>query len=132
MTHDLRGERDVALKVMSLRRKFEENELHVQNEILRKVQDTSRLVTYSATFLLSRDEGSEGKHRVLVYPLMGPCLEPTTLRLRKMPMATLMSAAKQLLQALESLHKAGIVHRGEYLVNYSLLLVRGLMCIFQI
>jgi serine/threonine protein kinase len=30
-----------------------------------------------------------------------------------MPMATRMSAAKQLLEALESLHKAGIVHRGE-------------------
>lgn len=112
MARDLQDKKDVALKVMSLKTKFAENELHIQDEILREVRDTSRLVTYLRTFLLSRD-GDEGQHRVLVYPLMGPCLEPTMLRLRNMPMATLMSAAKQLLQALESLHKAGIVHRGE-------------------
>lgn len=119
MAHDLQDKRDVALKVMSLRTKFAENELRIQDEILRKVQDTSRLVTYLTTFLLSRD-GNEGQHRVLVYPLVGPCLDPTMLRLRKMPMATLMSAAKQLLLALESLHKAGIVHRGELLSCLSL------------
>ncbi|KAK2768171.1 hypothetical protein FQN54_000023 [Arachnomyces sp. PD_36] len=110
MAHDLQDKKDIALKVMSLRTKSAENELHMQSEILRKVSDTSRLVTYSTTFLLPRD-GNEGQHRVLVYPLMGPCLDITMLMLRKLPMATLMSAAKQLLQALESLHKAGIVHR---------------------
>ncbi|PYH95907.1 hypothetical protein BO71DRAFT_449045 [Aspergillus ellipticus CBS 707.79] len=40
---------------------------------------------------------------------------PVTFKTRgiNMSMATRMSAAQQLLEALENLHKAGIVHRGE-------------------
>lgn len=107
MAHDLQDKRDVALKVMSSG-ELGENEIGMQNEILQSVQDTSDLVTYLATFLLP---GKECHHRVLVFPLMGPCLCPVILR--KIPMATRMSAAQQLLGALENLQKARIVHRGD-------------------
>lgn len=107
MAHDLQDKRDVALKVMALG-EWGDNELHMQNEIIQNVQDTFHLVTYIATFLLP---GNNCHHRVLVLPLMGPCLDPPILS--KMSMATRMSAARQLLEAVENLHKAGIVHRGE-------------------
>ncbi|KAE8312662.1 kinase-like protein [Aspergillus transmontanensis] len=106
MAHNLQEKRDVALKVMASG-EWADNEICIQNEIIQNVQDTSHLVTYLATFLLP---GNECHHRVLVFPLMGPCINP--LILRDMPMATRMYAARQLLEALESLHKAGIVHRG--------------------
>lgn len=108
MAHDLQHKRDVAIKVM-FSGEWGENEIRMQDEILQNVQDTSHIVTYLATFLLP---GNGCHHRVLVFPLMGPCLCPVTLR--KMSMTTRMSAAKQLLEALENLHKAGIVHRGEW------------------
>lgn len=105
MVHDLHNRRDVALKVMSLG-DWGENEYRMQDEILKNVQDTSRLVTYIRTFLLPGNQ-----HRVLVFPLMGPCIYP--IELEKVPMASRMSAARQLLEGLENLHKAGIVHRGK-------------------
>lgn len=107
MAHDIQDKRDVALKVMSFG-EWSHNEIRVQDEIIQNVQDTSHLVTYLATFLIP---GNKCHHRVLVFPLMGPCLYPLTLS--KMSMATRMSAARQLLEAVENLHKAGIVHRGE-------------------
>ncbi|PTU21167.1 hypothetical protein P175DRAFT_0516734 [Aspergillus ochraceoroseus IBT 24754] len=64
------------------------------------------LVTRLATFQL---RGNKCHHQVLVFPLMGPCLCRGLLR--KLAMGTRMSAAQQLLAALENLHKAGIVHR---------------------
>ena len=42
---------------------------------------------------------------------MGPDCDG--LYMRKLPMSTRMSAAQQLLKAVESLHKGGIVHRGK-------------------
>jgi hypothetical protein len=107
MAHDLQDKRDVALKVMCSG-EWGEKETRMQDEIIQNVQDTSHLVTYLATFLLP---GTKCHHRVLVFPLMGPCL--CLAILRNMSMTTRMSAAQQLLQALENLHKAGIVHRGE-------------------
>lgn len=107
MARDLRDGMDVALKVMSSG-EWAEGEIRMQDEIVQKVRDTSNLVTYSATFLL---RGYKCLHRVLVFPLMGPCLDRVILR--TMHMATRMSAALQLLEALENLHNAGIVHRGE-------------------
>ncbi|EER36760.1 protein kinase [Histoplasma capsulatum H143] len=98
--------RDVALKVMSLG-EWGENEARMQGEIHQNVHDTSHLVTSLTTFLLP---GNGCQHRVLVFPLMGPCLQPSILR--NMPIATRMSAAKQLLEALENLHKGGIIHHG--------------------
>jgi serine/threonine protein kinase len=105
MARDLYEERDVALKVMSLG-DWGENEYHMQDEILKNVEDTSHLVTYLGTFLLPKNE-----HRVLVFPVMGPCIYP--IELEKIPMTSRMYAAQQLLEALENLHKAGIVHRGK-------------------
>ena len=107
MAHDLQDKRDVALKVMSLG-EWGDNEVRIQNEVVQNVQDYSHLVICSATFLLHRNKGY---HRVQVLPLIGPCLCP--LIIRNMSMVTRMSAAKQLLEALENLHKAGIVHRGK-------------------
>ncbi|KKZ61912.1 hypothetical protein EMCG_03611 [[Emmonsia] crescens] len=107
MAHDLKTKRDVALKIFSLG-EWGEHETHMQNEILQNVQDTSNLVTCSASFLLPAGS-SKSHHRVLVLPLVGPCI--TSLNLDRMPLATRMSAAKQLLEALEKIHKAGIIHR---------------------
>lgn len=63
---------------------------------------------YLRTFLLP---GNEPRHRVLVYPLMSPCID--SILLRKISMASRMSAARQLLKALEQLHKAEIVLCGK-------------------
>lgn len=110
MAHDIHDKRDVALKIMSSAEEWGENEIRMQNEIHRNVQDTSHLVTYLTTFLLPGNKG-HCHHRVLVLPLMGPCLQPVIIR--KMSMVTRISAAKQLLATLENLHKVGIIHRGE-------------------
>ena len=108
MAHDLQDRRDVALKVMASGWE-DSSEIRIQDEILRDVQDTSHLVTYLTTFLLPGHQNECHNHRVLVFPLMGQCLYPAILR--NIPLASRMSAAKQLLEALENLHKAGIVHR---------------------
>lgn len=108
MAYDLQTERDVALKVMASGDSGQ-HESYMQDEILQSVQDTSRLVTSLATFSLP---GSNTSHQVLVLPLMGPHLNSFHV-LKKYSMPTRMSAARQLLEALESLHKGGIVHRGE-------------------
>ncbi|KAK2786742.1 hypothetical protein FQN53_006218 [Emmonsiellopsis sp. PD_33] len=106
LAHDLETGTDVALKIMASG-KSGELEVRMQEEIMQSVQDISHLVTYLATFSLSGEDGCD--HRVLVFPWRGDCLD--TLRVKKMSMATRMSAARQLLEALESLHNAGIVHR---------------------
>lgn len=108
MAYDLQTGRDVALKVMASGDSGQ-HESYMQDEILQSVQDTSRLVTCLATFSLL---GSNTSHQVLVLPLMGPHLNSFHV-LKKYSMPTRMSAARQLLEALESLHKGGIVHRGE-------------------
>ena len=110
MAHDLQEKRDVALKVMCLG-DWAETEACMHGKIIQDVQDTSHLVTLFDTFLLPRSAGDDRQHRVLVFPLMGPSLDWHVLKMTSM--ATRMSAARQLLEALESLHKAGIVHRGE-------------------
>ncbi|KAL4914833.1 kinase-like domain-containing protein [Aspergillus aurantiobrunneus] len=101
MALDLQKEKNVALKVMSSSG-WAENEIRMHGEIKHSVQDTSHLVLSVATFFL-------GQHRVLVLPLMGPCM--TRPLVRKIPVATRMSAARQLLEALANLHNAGFVHR---------------------
>jgi hypothetical protein len=106
MAYDLQDETDVALKVMCSGESGE-SEINIHDEITRNVQDPSHLVTYLATFLLP---GNESDHRVLVLPLRGPSMD--FYYRDRIPLASRMSAAKQLLMALESLHKAGIVHRG--------------------
>ncbi|CAG7922029.1 unnamed protein product [Penicillium olsonii] len=108
MAFDLRDKRDVALKVMALG-KWGDNETRIQDEIIKSVQNTSRLVVYTATFFLHRDD--ESSHRVLVFPMKGPSI--CTLALKRTSMASRMSAARQLLETVANLHEAGIIHRGE-------------------
>ena len=109
MAFDLQDKREVALKVMALG-KWADNETRIQDEILQTVDllDTSHLVIYSATFLIPRDDNR--CHRVLVFPMKGPSID--TLSLQKTAMASRMSAARQLLETVASLHDAGIIHRG--------------------
>lgn len=109
MAYDLQEKKDVALKVMSLGG-WDENEARVQAEIEKHVKDTTHLVMYQDMFQLTRGDKEDTCHTVLVLPLKGPCISWHVLI--KSPMASRMSAAHQLLKALESLHEAGIVHRG--------------------
>jgi serine/threonine protein kinase len=113
MAHDIRKGKDVALKTM-VPGNTGEYELTMQKEIIRTVRNTSSLLTYLTTFSLP---GHQGNHQVLVFPVRGPSLGSC---LRERPIATRMSAAKQLLEALECLHKGGIVHRGELTLTCSL------------
>ena len=114
MAHDLRDKKDVALKIMATTRDGKspgEHEMRIHDEI-RQIPGVAsdRLVTYLDTFVVSTSNGRN--HRVLVLPFLAPC--PDIVALGKLSMATRMSAAKQLLEALEALHTAGIVHRGEF------------------
>ncbi|KAF8850460.1 kinase domain-containing protein [Acephala macrosclerotiorum] len=105
MAHDVQDRKDVALKIMVPGEKAE-YEYQMQNEIIRTVRDTSHLVTLQGSFLLPGHGGNY--HRVLVLPLLIPSLG---FRVKKLPVATRVSAAKQLLVALKGLHDVGLVHR---------------------
>jgi serine/threonine protein kinase len=121
LARDIEKQKDVALKIMVPGNEGE-NEYNMQKEIINTMQDTSNLVTYLDTFFL---RGCKGDHRVLVFDVRGPSFYTTlwpkyAVRLfrshspfENFSMATRMSAARQLLQALERLHNAGIVHNGE-------------------
>jgi serine/threonine protein kinase len=131
LAHDIKRGKDVALKIMIAEYKGEdegEDEYRMQKEIIRTVQDTSKLVTYLTTFSLRGCNSCKGNnHRVLVFPVRGPSFSDTLhidmdilfpgtvwpFTFKSFSMATRMSAARQLLKALECLHKAGIVHNGE-------------------
>ncbi|KAJ6036100.1 hypothetical protein N7540_000379, partial [Penicillium herquei] len=106
MAFDLQEKKNVALKVMALGQ-WADNEVRIQDEIIKSVQDMSHMVLYTEAFLVPRDDQSY--HRVLVFPMKGPYIR--TFTLRKTPIATRMSAAKQLLETVASLHDAGIMHR---------------------
>lgn len=86
---------------------LEERELEMQQEILRSVADTSHLLTLIDTFSLPSPKGS---HTVLVFPVRGPNLRYD---FSPLPVRDRMRAAKQLLQALKSLHEADIIVRGK-------------------
>lgn len=107
MAHDLKNRKDVALKIMAAGNSGE-YEHNILEEIKRTVEGTSHLVTPMATLFI---RGKDSDHRVLVFPLRGPSLD--SLVGREIPISTRMSAAKQLLEALASLHEGGFVHRGE-------------------
>jgi serine/threonine protein kinase len=112
LARDIQEEKDVALKIIISSGGVGEYEYKMQKEILRTVQDTSNLLTCLKTFLLPGRHRNIN-HRVLVFPMRGPsihyCLDLGQISLS---VATRMSAARQLLKALERLHNAGIVHQG--------------------
>ena len=109
MAYGLQDKKDVALKVMASG-DSEEHEYQMQEEIRQSVHDTSHHVLLLEIFLHPAPENS---HRVLVLPLMGPQLDGHNLFKKKYSMSTRMSAALQLLKAVGSLRKGGIVHRGK-------------------
>lgn len=106
MAYDLQQRKNVALKINTAGSKgLQEYEMNI--EIARLVQDTSRLLLYEDWFCLL---GPRGNHTVLVFPLGGPSFGSYY---KEISMRSRVSAARQLLQALVSLHGGGFVHRGE-------------------
>lgn len=125
LAHDEESGKDVALKI-STSTEHAAKEYEVHQDILHKVQDRSRLILCQDKFLLNRvDCNINYKYTVLVLPLQGPSfLTLQREKETKRPLANRMSAAKQLLQAILSLHNAGLVHRGkahQFPILYSLL-----------
>lgn len=111
MAYDLETKSDVGVKDLASRENLGEHEVDMQEEIRKNVQDTSHLVTSLESFFLPVP-GDKRSHRVLVFPLKGRALGSIHVN-KTLSMSTRMSPARQLLKALESLHNAGIVHRGE-------------------
>ncbi|KAN0069697.1 kinase domain containing protein [Elaphomyces granulatus] len=96
----------VALKIM-IPGDAGDYECSMQKKIMNTVQDTSNLVTYLTSFSLP---GYRGNHQVLVFPVRGPNFR--SVMLNQISMVNRMSAARQLLKALECLHNANIVHNN--------------------
>jgi serine/threonine protein kinase len=107
----IQEEKDVALKII-IPGDTGEYEYKMQTEILRTVQDTFNLLTCLRTFFL-RGYCDDNPHRVLVFPLRDPSIKSLEEKNMLPSVATRMSTARQLLKALEQLHIARIVHRGE-------------------
>lgn len=113
LAHDRQDGKDVALKILSSTENAAK-ECKIHEKIKQRAQDCSRLVLSQDHFLLTRmdRDKNERRHHVLVLPLRGPSLL-TLLRTNQRPLSDRMSAAKQLLQAVLSIHNAGLVHRGK-------------------
>jgi hypothetical protein len=110
MAYDMQEKKDVALKILTSGRDGD-RVIFAQNEIIRRAHDRSNLVIYHSTFQLRGPNNN--LHGVLGLPLIGPNLQSNRYKMplsSHMPMR--MSAARQLLLALKSLHDAGIVHSG--------------------
>ncbi|KAI0542247.1 kinase-like domain-containing protein [Xylaria digitata] len=105
MAHDLRKEKTVALKIL-VSGKDGETEFLAQNKINQILGSAPYIVTFCDTFQVSGAGGDH--HYILVMRLLGPNLDT---RFREASMAARMSAARQLLIALKTLHHVGIVHR---------------------
>ena len=110
MAHDLQQGKNVALKINTAGGKGPQ-EYYMKTEIARLVQDTSNLLLCHSRFCLP---GPCGDHTVLVFPLRGPSVGSY---FKEISMRSRMSAARQLFQALVSLHGGGFVHRGEYILH---------------
>ncbi|WEW59765.1 hypothetical protein PRK78_005245 [Emydomyces testavorans] len=105
MASDLKEKKDVALKVLASG-KSGEREYQVQKDMLRNLKNPSGLVLFQDTFLI---RGNCQDHRIFVYPLLGPSF--SNLYIWKLSMRIRMSAARQLLLLLASLHESGFMHR---------------------
>lgn len=110
LARDIESGKAVALKIMcSSTEAANEYETHL--DIKQRVRDRARLVLALDGFLVKiiHDDGKL-QHQVLVLPLRGPSL--MALEGTERPLSHRMSAAKHLLQAILSIHDAGLVHRG--------------------
>ncbi|KAM0664326.1 hypothetical protein ACQRIU_006909 [Beauveria bassiana] len=107
MARNLKSQKMVALKigVVGLVSNLEDRELEMQREIRDTVKDPSRLVTFLDTFPLA---GVKGTHQVMVMPVRGPSLSQYW---TDIPWKTRVTAAKDLLLAVKSIHDANIILR---------------------
>lgn len=115
LAHDRLDGKDVALKILSsTENAAKEYEIHENiKRRVQDVQDRSRLALSHDHFLLTRIDcnKTEYKHHLLVLPLYGPNLS-TVLETKQGTLFERISAMKQVLQAISSIHHAGLVHRG--------------------
>ncbi len=109
LAHDIQQNASVALKILT-RGEAGEKERRVQDTIIESVKDSSKLITYQATFYLVGNKGNN--HLVFVYPVRGPNLDTL---LRQQPRALRMGAARDLLLTLKNLHDAKFIHNGEWI-----------------
>ncbi|OAL73495.1 serine/threonine protein kinase [Trichophyton violaceum] len=105
LAYDLEKKTVVALKVTDSSEKGK-YEAQIPEEIIRRVKDTSHVLTYLRAFSLQGE--ASNRHQVLVFPWVGECF--TFPKLEKLSMASRMLAARQMFEALNHLHRAGIVH----------------------
>ncbi|KAJ5885081.1 kinase domain-containing protein, partial [Penicillium taxi] len=101
MAQNIKTHSMVALKI-NVPGDVGDQELSIQKEILLTVEDLSHHSTFLDTFTL---KGLRVTHLVIVSPVRGP----NPYYYSSMPMKTRMSAAKQLLMAIKSLHDTDIV-----------------------
>lgn len=115
LAYDRESGKDVALKILAsaaLVSAAKEYEIHLT--LSQRLQDHSRLILCQDHFVLSRvdaEDDTKHDHHVLVLPLQGPNIMTLQQDL-KGPLPSHKEVAKQLLQAIASLHKASFVHRG--------------------
>ncbi|KAH6699038.1 protein kinase [Leptodontidium sp. MPI-SDFR-AT-0119] len=103
-------DQEVALKIMITDEG--QTECQIQGEMHKALQDPSQFVLYQDVFYIASAGGTQ--HMVFVYPLRGLNLRDT---FSETPVALRMSAAKQLLLAVKSMHDAGFVHKDLNLGN---------------
>ncbi|KAI1982371.1 hypothetical protein LOZ53_000078 [Ophidiomyces ophidiicola] len=106
LAQDLKNQRNCAIKIM-VSGPFGEHDCQMQTAIRDSVAGISHIVLYEVVFLL---RGPQYNHYTFVFPFLGPDVE--SLVANQLHIVTRMHGAKQLLQVLQSLHKAGFIHRG--------------------
>lgn len=127
LAHDRQLRQDVPLKILASA-EYAALECDAHLHMAQKIRDRTRVVLCQDHFVLSRTHiivppthvawtnikysSTTRKHVVLVLQLRGPSLS-TILRKTMWSLNYRMSAAKQLLQAVLSIHDAGMVHRGK-------------------
>lgn len=117
LAHETKHGKTFALKIMSTGggKGSRKRDYRMQKAIKESSIGKTHLLLYKDTFTLQEPTQA---HLALVLPPAGPHLQILG---HKRSIKCRMSAAKQLLEALRSLHQAGIVHGGKFRVAGSLL-----------